>query len=160
MESMVLWKTLLGCAGFRTAGNCVTSEYRPVFVNNKYQHRWKKSYRHSPIYYVGYLAMVFATLKEWWKLINIWLSYGQQKGDTWHLTPCSKLLICAEFHKVVRAATFEIVWKILPGFSCNYSSFYNSKRILKIGQHLTKLQSTDGWHFDCTQNYPDTVNYA
>jgi len=33
---------------------------------------------------MGCLAMVvlFASMKEMWKLINIWLSYGQQKGDT------------------------------------------------------------------------------
>jgi len=51
------------------------------------------------------------------------------------------------------APTFEMVGQILTGFSSNHSSFYNSERILKISQHLIKLQSTERWHFDCTQNY-------
>jgi len=39
-------------------------------------------------------------------------------------------ILRAEF-KPGSAATFEMVWKILPVFTCNYSSFYNSERILK-----------------------------
>jgi len=87
------------------------------------------------------MVVLFATVKELWKLIiKILLSYIQQKGDTdiW-LNFMFKInylyTLRAEFHKVVR----QRLWQIFPGFSCNYSSFYNSERILKISQHLTKL---------------------
>jgi len=86
----------------------------------------------------------FCYSEELWKLINIWLSNGQQEGgtDIWlHFLN----YLSAYFTRRVpqgSAATFEMVWCILSGFSCKYSSFYNSERILKFGQHLTKLQQS------------------
>jgi len=52
------------------------------------------------------MAVLFATVKELWKLINIWLSYGQQEDDTDIFDSMFKITYLhtsrSVFHKVVR----------------------------------------------------------
>jgi len=59
------------------------------------------------------MVVLFDTVKELWKFINIWLSNGQQKSDTdiWHV----QNYLSAYFARRVpqgSAATFEMVWQI------------------------------------------------